>query len=361
MPEKAENGLTNEREAPILVYPVLVMETAPMSDAASVLKAFAENTRLRILRLLSMQEFAVTELVEMLGVRQSRVSRHLAVLRNAALVRDRREGNWVYYRLDADKLSPFARALWEAIRDDQAASQFFPADLQRLQDALARRKARSKAYFDAVRTEWDRIRRNYIDDVLSLVVASSLLRPNAVVADLGPGTGEMLVSLAPAAAKVIAVDNSESMLEVCRQRIERGGLENVELRQGDAESLPIADGECDTAFSSMLLHHLADPAAGVREMARIVRPGGRVVISDLVKHDCDWTREVMADVWLGFAEQQIRQWLAAAGLTDVQYSSAPVPSPREPDSQTKLRAFIATGTKPWKQADAEQTDHPITP
>ncbi len=331
-----------------------------MPDTATTLKALAENTRLRILRLVSMQEFAVTELVDILGVRQSRVSRHLAVLRNAGLVQDRREGNWVYYRLSAADLSPFAGALWEAIRQSQAESEFFPEDLTRLKDALAKRKARSKAYFDAVRTEWDHIRRTYIDDVLSLVVASSLVRPDAVVADLGPGTGEMLVSLASAAAKVIAVDHSESMLEVCRRRIRRGGLENVELRLGDAEGLPIADGECDTAFSSMLLHHLADPAGGVREMARIVRPGGKVVISDLVKHDYDWTREVMADVWLGFDEQQVRRWLAAAGLADVQYSSAPVPSPREPDSPARLRAFIATGTKPWKQADAKETERHVT-
>ncbi|MGB2824570.1 MAG: metalloregulator ArsR/SmtB family transcription factor [Phycisphaerae bacterium] len=318
-----------------------------MSNPASILKAFAEDTRLRILRLVSSQEFAVTELVAILGVRQSRVSRHLAVLRNAGLVRDRREGNWIYYRLDADDLSPFARAVWDAIRSQQGDPQFHPEDLQRLTEALEKRKARSKAYFDAVRTEWDRIRRTYIDDVLSLVVASSLLRPDAIVADLGPGTGGILESLAETAAKVIAVDHSESMLEVCRERIERKGLKNVELRLGDAEMLPIADAECDTALSSMLLHHLAEPAAGVREMARIVRPGGKVVISDLMKHDCDWTREVMADVWLGFTEQQVRGWLTEAGLVDVQYSSAPVPSPRESDPRERLKAFIATGTKPW--------------
>ena len=208
-----------------------------MSNPASILKAFAEDTRLRILRLVSSQEFAVTELVAILGVRQSRVSRHLAVLRNAGLVRDRREGNWIYYRLSAGDLPPFARAVWDAIRCQQGDPQFHPEDLQRLTEALEKRKARSKAYFDAVRTEWDRIRRTYIDDVLSLVVASSLLRPDAVVADLGPGTGSILESLAETAAKVIAVDHSESMLEVCRERIERKGLRNVELRLGDAEML----------------------------------------------------------------------------------------------------------------------------
>jgi len=319
---------------------------ADMLDRPTILKAFGEKTRLRILRLVSVRELAVNELVEALEVPQSRISRHLAVLRRGGLVRDRREGNWIYYSLAAEELEPFAAAVWEALLAHQPGGGVFAADLERMARAVAKREARSKSYFDVVVTEWDRIRRDYIDETFSFVAISSLVRPDAVVADVGAGTGGVLLQLARAAGKVIGVDRSEKMLDVCRQRAAAAGLKNVELRLGDAERLPLADAECDAALSSMLLHHLKDPAAGVMEMARVVKPGGKVVVSDLVKHDCDWTREVMADVWLGFTREQIEEWLSAAGLTRVMYSSTEVPSPVQPESAGKLRAFIASGTRP---------------
>jgi len=328
-----------------------------MPQLESILKAFGQSTRLRILRLVSRQELAVNELVEALGLPQSRISRHLAVLRHAGLVQDRREGNWVYYRLDADQLDPLARRIWEALRSSQPDAALFPDDLDRLKDTLAKRQVRSQAYFDAVLTEWDRIRRNYIDEALSSSVLSSLVRPDALAVDVGTGTGELLVALAETAGKVIGVDRSQKMLELCKRRLERSGVRNVELRRGEADDLPVADAECDAALSSMLLHHLSDPAAGVREMARVVRPGGKVVVSDLVKHDYDWTREIMADVWLGFDQQQIHHWFTAAGLTDVEYSSTAVSSPLEPDSRPKLGAFIATGIKPPRRLD--RTEGPL--
>lgn len=312
-----------------------------MPDVAAILKAFGERTRLRILRVLSLQQLAVNELMETLEMTQSRISRHLAILRHAGLVEDRREGNWVYYRMAPDELSPVAKGLWEAVRLQQHDSDFFPEDLERLKQILAMRGTRSRAYFEVVQKEWEKIRQNYIDDPFSLLVASSLVGPEGVAVDVGTGTGELLLPLAQTAGKVIGVDSSEKMLEVCRDRVNQSGLKNVELRLGDAEALPLADEECDTAFSSMLLHHLGDPSLGINEMTRIVKPGGRVVVSDLVKHDCDWTREVMADVWLGFTEEQICQWLSAPGLTDITWSSRAVPWPLEADSSVKFRAFVA--------------------
>jgi len=131
-----------------------------------------------------------------------------------------------------------------------------------------------------------------------------------------------------------------------KERVVRTGLTNVALRQGEAEALPIGDGECNAAYSSMLLHHLADPALGIRELARVVKPGGKVVISDLAKHEYDWVREVMADVRLGFTEEEIREWLTQAALVDVTYSSAALGSPLEEESLVRLSAFVATATKP---------------
>ena len=318
-----------------------------MPDASGVLKAFAEETRLRILRLISTHELCVSELVEALETPQSSISRHLAALKQAGLATDRREGTWVYYRLVSE--DPLVKGLWETVRPHLEEQSFFPQDLPRLERVLAEREARTKNYFNIVAKEWDRIRRLYIDDALAFHVVATLVRPDAVVVDVGTGTGEVLVALAQRVARVIGVDNSENMLAICRERVEKQGLTNVTLRRGEAEALPIGNDECDTAYSSMLLHHLANPGVGIREMARVVKPGGRAVITDLVKHEYDWTREVMADVWLGFTEEQIREWLTAAKLVDITYSSAALPLPVEGESQERLSAFVATAAKPSEE------------
>lgn len=315
-----------------------------MADPARVLKVYAEETRLRVLRLLSAHELCVSELVEALGIPQSSISRHLTALKQGGLVRDRREGAWIYYRVALGE--PFVTSLWEVIRPYLEDDEFFAGDGERLAGVLSRREARTKAYFSVVASEWDRIRRLYIDDTLAFHVMASLVRSKAVVLEVGTGTGEILVALAQRVARVIGVDSSQKMLQACRERVEKYGLTNVTLRRGEAEALPVEEGECDTAYSSMLLHHLGDPGRGMGEMARVVKPGGKVVISDLVKHDYDWVREVMADVWLGFTEQQIRDWLTGAGLADITYSSSAVPAALNGDHQSRLRAFVATATKP---------------
>ena len=327
-----------------------------MTDPSAILRAFSEQTRLRILRLIGSQELSVGELVEVLEIPQPRVSRHLGVLRQVGLAADRRDGNRVFYRLDEAGLEPFARAVWDAVLSHQPGQARFDADTERLERALARRKARSREYFDAVLSEWDRIKRDYVQDALPFLVAANFVGPGAVAVDVGTGTGEVLIALARAGARVIGVDGSEKMLEVCRQRARSSGLTGIDLRLGDAESLPLADDECDTAFGSMLLHHLSDPGRGVREMARVVRPGGKVVIIDLAKHDREWAREVMADVWLGFTEAQIRQWLAQAGLTDATCSSSAIASPRRQDSSEKLETFVAVGTKPERPAQGAEPE-----
>ena len=316
-----------------------------MADKIDILRAFGEEIRLRILRLLSAQELFVGELVEILQMPQPRVSRHLGTLRRLDLVRDRREGNWVYYRMDPQKLPPFARAIWDVIDGRALGEAFFPEDEIRLASVLAGRKDRTRTYFNEIAEQWDRIKARYVQDAMGFLIVANLVRPGSIAADIGAESGELLISLAATAGKVIGVDSSEKMLDACRRRVSAAGLGNVDLRQGDAESLPLADGECDTAFSSMLLHHLPDPAVGVREMARVVRPGGTVVLIDLVRHNHDWAREVMADLWLGFTEQQVRGFLAGAGLADAAWSASSVPSPAGGGPDEKLTVFIAAATK----------------
>ena len=339
-----------------------------MDDIAGILKAFGEDTRLRILRLVAGEELAVNELVEALGVPQSRISRHLSILKQLGLVSDRREGNWIYYQMDPAEMGPVAKAIWQALPLGRGAGDYHPQDWARLETVVAKREERSKAYFEGVHGQWEQIRRSYIDDPFSSLVVSGLAAPGAVAVDVGTGTGEFLMLLAQTGARVIGVDNSEKMLETCRARVAEAGLTNVELRQGDAEKLPIDDGACDVAFSSMTMHHLSAPAQGAKELARVVKPGGRVVVSDLVKHNADWVREVMADLWLGFTEEQMCQWLTEAGLTDIVWSSTAIPQSLQADTamklrswlagarrlvasrpsgaSEKLRAFIASGTKP---------------
>jgi ArsR family transcriptional regulator len=283
-------------------------------------------------------------LVQVLNAPQSSISRHLGALKQDGLVTDRREGTWVYYSM-AQAGGSLVRGVWQVI-EPHLNEGFFPEDLERLELVLRQREARTRSYFNTMAKEWDRIKRDYIDECPAFHVVAMLVRQDAVVADVGSGTAEFLVALARRVARVIGVDNSQMMLEAARERVARSGLTNVTLRQGEAEALPIGDGECDAAYSSMLLHHLADPALGIRELARVVKPGGKVIISDLAKHGYDWTREVMADVWLGFSEEQVREWLAEAGLRDVTYSSAALGSPPDEEIQVRLSAFVATATKP---------------
>ena len=316
-----------------------------MTSLQEILKAFGETTRLRIARLIAKQDLAVNEIVDTICEPQPKISRHLAVLRRAGLAEKRREGNWIYYRLSEKHLSNFSWTIWQAICAEIDARNFFHEDLERLALTLDKREERSREYFEVIQDEWDRIRKHYIDDALTGIVVSSLVTKDAVAADIGTGTGGILLALADSAGKAIGVDRSEKMLKICKKRIKEKGLQNVELRSGDAEKLPIGDEECDTAFCSMLLHHLAEPKVGLNEMTRITKPGGKVVISDLVKHSNDWAREVMADAWLGFSESEIRELCANAGLVNVTYWTKDLPTTIANEEDVKLRAFIATGTK----------------
>jgi ubiquinone/menaquinone biosynthesis C-methylase UbiE/DNA-binding transcriptional ArsR family regulator len=339
-PLEALKGVVEETRLRILQ----AISKKVLPEPLTLLKALAEETRLRILRAISRRELCVSELVQVLGAPQSSISRHLAALKQDGLAADRREGTWVYYSISAGE-NPLVKALWEAL-SPYLDERFFPQDLERLDVVLRSREARTKNYFDTVAKEWDRIKRDYIDECPAFHVVAMLVGRDAVVADVGSGTGEFLVALARRVGRVIGVDNSEKMLAAAGERIEHYGLTNVSLRLGEAEALPIGDGECDAAYSSMLLHHLSEPALGIRELARVVKPGGKVVISDLVQHEFDWAREVMADVWLGFTEEQVREWLTQAGLHDITYSSAAFGPPLEEESPTRLNAFVATATKP---------------
>jgi ArsR family transcriptional regulator len=292
-------------------------ESTKMSSEAlqKVFKTFSDPTRLRILALLEREELAVQELMEILGMAQSRVSRHLAILREAGLLRDRRDGTFVFYRFEAAQAGPW-RDAWELAKRSLDGDLTTASDTGALARVMTARSARTRSYFDSVGPEWDAVRKVFNDDALRARGIARLIAPDLVVADIGTGTGVLAAELAELGLHVIAVDNSARMLEAARTKLAHDLRGRVELREGDVASLPIGDAEVDAALAHMVLHYLASPTEAVREMARIAKPGGTIVVVDFVRHQHEWMRQELGVHWLGFSQQEVAGWFAAAGLDD---------------------------------------------
>jgi ArsR family transcriptional regulator len=285
-----------------------------------VLKALGDPTRVRLLALLEREELAVQELMQVLGMAQSRVSRHLGILREAGLLRDRREGTFVFYRFAAPHEGVWADA-WRLARREIAGDAATERDAAALVRVIEARATRARSFFDAVGPEWDALRKVFNDEALRARAVAHLAPPDWRVADVGTGTGILAAELARLGLQVIAVDHSPRMLEAARAKlaaegfdVEREGMGRVELRGGEAGALPLADGEVDAAFAHMVLHYLPFPLDALREMARVVRPGGVVVVVDFVRHQAEWMREELGVLWLGFAPEEVSAWFADAGL-----------------------------------------------
>jgi ArsR family transcriptional regulator len=283
-------------------------------DPVATFQAISDPTRLRLLRLLSREELNVQELVAILEMRQPSVSRHLGVLRDAGWVAQRREGTWSWYRAAGPDRFAGGADLHTAVA---AAADGVPqaaADDARLGQVIAEREARGRELFAGAADHWDRIRRQYEHPDLQTGVVGALVPSGMRVIDVGTGTGALLPALAGAAAEVMAVDQSERLLARARRRCRDAGCDNVRFQQADVRALPFADRSFDAAYSSMVLHHVPEPAAAVAELARVVRPGGRVVIVEFTRHNLAWMRDELAHRWLGFDRVQLEDWLEDAGL-----------------------------------------------
>jgi ArsR family transcriptional regulator len=305
-----------------------------------VFKTLADPTRVRILALLEREELAVQELMGVLGMAQSRVSRHLAILREAGLLRDRRDGTFVYYRFPAPREGPWREA-WELVRRQQRGDPAAERDTAALAGVLEARAARTRSWFDSVGPEWDALRKVFNDDVLRARAIARLVPPGLVVCDVGTGTGVLALELARLGVRVIAVDHSPRMLDAAHAKFEAESVDAVELRRGDAADLPLEDASVDAAFAHMVLHYLPSPADALAEMARIVKPGGVVVVVDFEEHDSEWMREELGVQWLGFPLDEVRVWLQRAGLRDVEIERGD-PSDRGRDLPA---TFIASARK----------------
>ncbi len=306
-----------------------------------VFKTLSDPTRVRILSLLAREELAVQELMEVLGMAQSRVSRHLGILREAGLLRDRRDGTFVFYRFREpdDPAWQDAWAMVERALDEDPATRRDSLAVARVIEARA---ARSRSFFDSVGPEWDALRKVWGDDMLRARALGRLVPAGLRVADVGTGTGVLALELAEAGLEVIAVDHSAAMLEAAQRKIDEQELSGIELRQGEASALPLEDGEVDAAFAHMVLQYLASPTEALSEMARIVRPAGRVVVIDFVRHDREWMREELGVQWLGFPTDEIHEALETAGLVDV-HIAVQASAARGADLP---ETFIASATKP---------------
>ena len=295
-----------------------------MPQIVKILRVVADPNRLRILLLLEGEELTVAELQEILVMGQSTISTHLSQLKQAGLVEDRRTGKNNLYKLASSDAGPVLEPLQEPLIAqllDRARREIPEAhtDQAARRRVLRKRQDKMRAFFDSVA---GRLGRDYVPGKSWKSLAEALLRlmPPVTVADLGAGEGASALLLSRAARQVIAVDSSARMIEVGREEARRNGVQNIDFRLGDMEELPIADREVDLVFFSQSLHHALHPERALHEAARILTPGGRVVILDLARHRFEEARDLYADEWLGFTEEELESMLQKAGFTGIETS-----------------------------------------
>lgn len=278
----------------------------------AILKSLADPCRLRLVAVLMRGEFTVQELTRILRLGQSRISRHLKILTDAGVLTVKRQGTWSYYRVAEGE--GFFTSICPALERELDTLPQRDADLSGVAAVLEERRSKSRSFFDRHAAEWDDLARallpmpDYRERLLSLVPEGE------VVLEVGIGTGSLVPHLAARSSKLIGVDHSPAMLDEARRRLEGAGEGKIDLRLGEMTHLPLPDRSVGVAVANMVLHHAADPGAVLREMARVLRPGGVLVLADLARHEREWVRERLADQWLGFGEEELEGWLQAAGF-----------------------------------------------
>ncbi len=293
-----------------------------MDALLAALRAAAEPTRLRIIALLLEGELTVSELVHTLGQSQPRISRHLKLLTEAGLLTRHREGSWVFHRL-ADFVNPNTRGTGAEVAahliDLLPKTGTGSRDLECLAAVKQARDEKAAAYFDAIAESWDSLRSLHVDDSKVESVIGEWLGQTAIrsLLDIGTGTGRILEVLSPQIERGVGVDQSREMLAVARANLERGSCENCQVRQADLYRLPFAEADFDAAVIHQVLHYLDDPGTAIKEAARVLSPGGRLVVVDFQSHTMENLRDAYNHRYLGFSEGNISTFFTQAGLTPI--------------------------------------------
>jgi ubiquinone/menaquinone biosynthesis C-methylase UbiE len=314
----------------------------PFADLNGALKAAGEATRLRILALLGEAELTVSELTDILRQSQPRISRHLRLLAEAGLVERFREGSWAFFRLgEQGGAAALARDLIGRLDPTDAT---LLRDRERLTAVRSARAAAAQAYFRRHAAEWDRIRKLHVADAaveeaIGTALSGTDLRS---LLDLGTGTGRMLELFGPSIERGLGLDMSLDMLSLARARLDRAGLRHCSVRQGDIYDLALAKDSFDAVIIHQVLHFLDDGARAIHEAARVLRPGGRLLVVDFAPHDLEFLRDEHAHRRLGFAPETVTQWMKAAGL-DVMLQRNLAP---EPASDGKIAVSLWLGRDP---------------
>ena len=306
-----------------------------LDTTLNVFKAIGEETRLRIMVLLLRGELTVSELTQILGQSQPRVSRHLKILADAGLVERYREGSWMLYRAAAGGQAGIPGIL-SALSDLSAASdRVIARDRDRFGQSRDARAQAAAAYFQENAAEWDQVRKLHLpeSDIESRMRKLAGDERAANFVDLGTGTGRMLELFADRYDAGLGFDLSREMLAVARANLEKAGIDHAQVRHGDLFSVPIESASVDFVCLHQVLHFLTEPAAAVREAARLLKPGGRLLISDFAPHELEFLRDEHAHRRLGFSDEEVAGWLQASGL-DLVATETLTPQSREAQKLT---------------------------
>ena len=287
-----------------------------MADAWEILRLLADPTRVRILCLLSREELSVAELQEILDMGQSRISSHLGLLRQGVIVKDRREGKKTFYSTNPE-MDPQTERVVDAARDAVEGTAQIREDLGHFERILDKRKQRAEQYFNSVA---GRLGKNYCPGRSWDAIGHFLLHltPRIRIADLGAGEGLLSQLLARRAEQVTCVDSSARMVEFGTDLAAKNGFSNLEYKLGDIEAVPLPAASVDLALFSQALHHARRPQVAVEEAYRILKPGGQIVVIDLLEHQFEQARELYADVWLGFSENKLFSFMKGAGFRKIE-------------------------------------------